>query len=452
MPLKAEKFDQFIDWDELSPAEVAELRRNIRDQGVVNEYSTLAEVKFLLLNGNKEIAKTVLQRVKSDEKGIVLIKKRLAALIHFIEEDFDKSLEILSSNDFSEESLYTQICMLKVMNLMFLEKRKLLYGEFSRCSNLTTKYSYNDHLWLETLLSLQVQEGIRRSLLNFTDSAYFKGFTSSLDKAILWLKMVIFLNKEKQAYPLLNLLPTNYYKSGRFREVLSFIYYRMENYELAEKLVEDLEGPNAENIRGNIRLKDQKYELAYGHFRLALKKKNNSINALERILPLAWILGKWDDGIRFLDYISEGQGNGRNKKIIKSVMLTRKEDFPQAIQIIENLFPVEAVGQPLKVNQLISYLGLLSNNESRSQQAALRACRQYDGLNCWLLFKLQQWKNFGKIITRENKISEYLPLSIEELKTRAQSSPIKEPVYINQEDIEELDERLVKINIDSEAK
>ena len=85
--------------------------------------------------------------------------------------------------------------------------------------------------------------------------------------------MVIYLNREKQAYPLLSFLPTDFYKSGRFKEVLSFVYYRLGNYELAEKLVEDLEGPNSENIRGNIRLREQKYELAYGHFRSGLKKE-----------------------------------------------------------------------------------------------------------------------------------------------------------------------------------
>ena len=156
-------------------------------------------------------------------------------------------------------------------------------------------------------------------------------------------------------------------------------------------------------------------------FDLALKKKNNSTNALERVLPLAWILGKWDDAIRFLDYLSNENGNGKNKKIIKSVMLTRKKDFKGAIDLIEELFPVEAVGQPLKVNQLISYLGLLGNNEQRALGASLRACKQYDGLNCWLLFQLSRWNSFGEVIKKKNKITEYLPLTIADLKSAVAS-------------------------------
>ena len=101
----AERFDQFLDWNELSPEEVALLRRNIRDQGVISEYDIIRQVKFLLINGNKEIAKTLLKRIISDEKGLVILKKRYLAITHFLDNDFQKSLEILSDPELSGEAM-----------------------------------------------------------------------------------------------------------------------------------------------------------------------------------------------------------------------------------------------------------------------------------------------------------------------------------------------------------
>ena len=446
-PLKAERFNQFIDWDDLSGAEIHALRQKIKKQGIINDYELLKEVKYLLLNGNKEIAETLLKRVTADEKGILLLKNKLLALVHFLNSDFEKSLEILNLEQFQNDFTYKNICLLKFINLILLDKSRNIYSEFSRCSNLTSKFAHNDHLWLEVLLSVRTEEGVKKSIKYFTDSVYFKGLTSNLSKSILWLKMVIYLNREKDAYPLLNLFPSRYYKSARFKETLAFIYYRLGDFALAEKLITDLEGTNAENMRGNIRLKEEKYELAYGHFLLALKKKENSKNALERLLPLTWILGKWDDGIKFLNYFPNTKSNGRNKRLIEVVLLIRKRQFKKATKIINDIFPLEAVGQPLKVNQLISYLSLLSGDEQRATRASARACRQYDGLHCWILFQLQRYDLFSDVLKKDKKITEYFPLNFSDLKKEVKIESIKEPVYINQEDIEELDENLIKIHI-----
>ena len=446
--VKAERFDQFIDWDDLSTAEIAALKRKIEDQGVIGEYQTLREAKYLILNGNKEMAKLILSRVLPSEKGLVLAKKRLLALIEFLDSDYEASLNILDESDFQNDSTFEKVCMLKLTNMIFLGKRKRLYSEYTRCSNKTIRFSLGEHIWLEGMLSLHVKDGIRQNVLNFTEPRFFRGLTSNLEKAILWLKMVIYLNQEKQAYDLLSKLPTKYFQSQRFKEALAFIYYRLGNFKLAEKLVSDLEGANSENIRGNIRLKEEKYELAYGHYRLALQKKNNSTNALERLLPLTWILGEWDKGIEYLNYFPDGKSKGRNKKIIKTVFLMRKGDIKGATEIIKELFPLDAVGQPLKVNQLISYLAVLDGNEEKARKASLRACRQYDALNCWLLFQFQRWKSYSTVVKSKKKVKDLFSLKVEDLKKEVPVQSIIEPIYINQEDIEELDENLIQVNID----
>ena len=69
----------------------------------------------------------------------------------------------------------------------------------------------------------------------------------------------------------------------------------------AFEYIEGLSSPNSENIRGNLFLAQKKYELAYAQFKLALKRKVNSQNSLERIIPISWMLKQWKDGLEYID-------------------------------------------------------------------------------------------------------------------------------------------------------
>ena len=54
-------------------------------------------------------------------------------------------------------------------------------------------------------------------------------------------------------------------------------------------------------------------ELAYAQFKLALKRKNNSQNALERIAPTAWILNQWEEGAIYASRLEARPGEESNK-------------------------------------------------------------------------------------------------------------------------------------------
>jgi hypothetical protein len=53
------------------------------------------------------------------------------------------------------------------------------------------------------------------------------------------------------------------------------------------------------NIKGISIYLQEKEELAFAQFKLALSMKQNSLNAFERILPLAWRLGRWQEGVKY---------------------------------------------------------------------------------------------------------------------------------------------------------
>lgn len=71
------------------------------------------------------------------------------------------------------------------------------------------------------------------------------------------------------------------------------------------------------------------------------------------------------------------------------------------------------------------------------------SCDQFDMINCWVLLQMEQWDSFALTIRREEKLPnkrEWEKLSQEEF-----NQPLTETVYVNQLDIEELDDKLIKL-------
>ena len=135
------------------------------------------------------------------------------------------------------------------------------------------------------------------------------------------VKISYFLNKEENIVSKLPKLPKKLYRSKKIRELISFIYYRLNQKKLALDFIEDISTANAENIKGNFRLKSKEFELAYGHFQLALKSKINSKNALERSLPLSWILKNGNRVKKHLSSLLSEDIDPRKKRSLETAFL-----------------------------------------------------------------------------------------------------------------------------------
>jgi tetratricopeptide (TPR) repeat protein len=138
------------------------------------------------------------------------------------------------------------------------------------------------------------------------------------------MKLALFLNREDVIIRYIANLPSSAYNSKGVRELIGFAYYRLGKTEKALEFIEDIESPNADNIRGTANLLKKKYELAFGHFKLALQKKGNSANALERGIPLAYTLGLWDEGINMLRRVVD-TGLDERKKIALEHLISEKK-------------------------------------------------------------------------------------------------------------------------------
>lgn len=409
----------------------------------------LQKAKFKIISGDFKTAMFLLNRIDDQNLNLVKIKKRYQAIIHFINGQFYESLKILKDPKLKSEIYYPQTCVLRLLNYMTLNDYEGIEKEKRICMFYTEKYSRNDQFWLDAMLKVKNNDknAIRVKVLNNPEK-----FLTDDEMARLWLKTGLYLNKEEDILKLLGALSESNYESKRLRELIAFMYLRRGDHKKALTFIDDVDSANSENIKGTINLMNKEYELAFGHFRLALQKKQDSANSLERAIPLAWLLNQWDDGLSMLNNISNKNLDPRSKDAVRIAFLIRKREFLLAQKEL-TLLKIAFYNQPpFEVNIMDTYVNLiLGNQESRFdkrkvEESAEKSCKAFDGISCWISLQYVEWENLGKTITRNEAIVDNKEAFISELKVKKEVTPLKESVSIDQADIEELDGETIKIN------
>ena len=270
----------------------------------------------------------------------------------------------------------------------------------------------------------------------------------------LWLKTGLYLNKEKDLLNLLSVLPENSYQSKRLREIIAFMYLRSGNAgdkAKALSFIDDIDSANAENIKGNINLQNKEYELAFGHFRLALQKKQDSTNSVERAIPLAWLLSQWKDGLAMLDNNVNRTLDPRNKRAIRIAFLIREKRFAEAEKELTLLKIDFQQEPPFEVNIMDSYVSLIQGATEKKfdprkvEESTEKACRSFDGISCWISLQMTMWENLGKTIKRDDLVYSDKEMTIDSLKEKKPVMPLKETITVDQRDIEELDSEGIQL-------
>lgn len=431
-----------VEWSLLGKLEVDELgRRNlikVRKENI----SILKKVKQLIIGGDIDAAKYYLDKLDSNNKAVKLIKARYLSIIHFINDNNESSLEALENVNLNEDKHYQQVCILKIINLMAINKKQGLYNEFDRCNRLTLKYSKTDHYWLDTISNLKFNREETFKGSSFSDTQYI---LQNQDYFRIWLKTGIYLNKEHIILKLIKSMPESFYRSKRTRELIGLLYFRSGDEEKAMSFIEDIETPNSENMKGNYNLEREKYELAFGHYKLALKKKKNSINAIERSLPLVWILGQWEEGNKLLNRLIKKSLPERKRLTLNTLFKMRQDKFKESQNKLDILNIMYKEKMPLELNQMMFYNALRSHNQELLIKYANYSCKAMDGMACWILMQTLTWENLGQTIEREEKIINHDTDFVEKLKSAQAITPIKELPTVDQRDIEELDSELIRI-------
>ncbi|MGE3610205.1 MAG: tetratricopeptide repeat protein [Bacteriovoracaceae bacterium] len=401
----------------------------------------LKKVKYYLINGEFRLAKVFLSKLSYSRSPMRPVIYRYMGLIAFIEGNFKESLRLLSLKELQDIPHYSKICTLKILNQIVLNLTTELDKEWAKCQ-IENPSSFNDNrlVWLETLIDLKLspRKGITK--------APFKSKTAVVldkDELKVFLKLAIYLNQEKLIENQLKDLSIEQLEDPEVRELVGHIYFRLGSFVLANKYIEDATSPNSENIKGNLYLLREKYELAYAQFKLALEQKQNSQNAMERLLPLAWILRDWKAGVNFAEQVIASPQSQINKLTLLTAFQIQAGEYDKAKKVLANIADLSDKGSELEVKQLQSFEALMQNRPKDVIKFSARACEQNDLINCWVQYQMIQWDIFPLTLQRKEKI--YEKKEWENLAKNDLSQPLSETVYVNQNDIEELDDKLIQI-------
>ena len=225
-------------------------------------FKNLKRAKYFLINGNLKRAMHILEEIE-DPGELEEVVLRYKALIYFLKDDYLSSDKILENPKYESVSWNTESCVLKIINSIALNDLKHLDEDYKSCKYLTFDNSKNRHLWLDYMVNLKLR---RVTTFSKDSEQNLRIFFQELETIKIWLKKNIYLNQEALNIEKLYALPKFSFRNKSVREIIGLSYYRMGNEKKAMDFIEDINSANANNIKGIIKLKQKKYELAFGHF------------------------------------------------------------------------------------------------------------------------------------------------------------------------------------------
>ena len=257
-------------FDSLMENQIEEVMQSLEGNIRQEDIKALKNAKLTLINGNIKEAKFHLNKVNENKSQMGALKKRYMAIIAFIENDFDTTNRLLNEIELMRGGDSKQLCLLNIIAIMAKNDLTALKNIENKCIIDQEPFSPNELFWFTNMLNLFKKN---RNAIDITLKHNAERILTNDEIAKLWLKINLYLNREKDTLDLISKLPEGAYSSYKIRELIAFMYLREKNYERAMTFIEDVDSVNAENIKGNIRVIDKAYELAFGHFKLALQKK-----------------------------------------------------------------------------------------------------------------------------------------------------------------------------------
>ncbi|MBF0367561.1 MAG: hypothetical protein HQK50_18445 [Oligoflexia bacterium] len=446
-PLKiwGEQTELQVDFEKLSPQEIAYYLLYKEESKRLKLLSDLKLLKFMILSGNTSYAKKLIIEGDFNTHLGKLITRRYLAVIAFIEGDYLQSFQISKEAARYNLKSLENFCLQKLMSEMILFTAHYYHVEvnlarlledYGTCSLQNYRDAPTGHLWMQLLVnSLNPKSLMRIRGLDFV----FKILNNASNEELaIWLKFALFFDQIEPLKEMISTINEEFLQDPQIRELLGIIYYRYGNSDLALELLQGITTANSEIVRGNIKLANKEYELAYGHFQYALKRKPDSLNALERIVPLAWVLGKWEEGILALHELSLKTSGSRDRTLLTALFFMRQEKYQPAYRQLRELQSAYHQAPPLEVNRALVYTSLLLKAEDDLKVHARSACEQNDALSCLHRYYLEVWTEYSKTVNNQEKISDSNEFTLEKIKNLADPTPIAETLFIHQNELENL--------------
>ena len=393
------------------------------------------------------------------------------ALIAHIRGDYAKGLRELSWRKFSIQQYYTEICQLKVIHLWktgrgWQEPRmptpresgawflpnyprpaqervpKRLGRQFDWESNIClselSRFSSNGMLWFQALRNMAGRQATQIDPLVFGDRG-----------GEVWLKAGLYLQRGDLVEKLISHLSRPEDENSFMKELVALHHYRMGRYRKAFKWAAKTSGVNASNILGRVFLAGGDFKSAWKHFKEAVEIRSDSLNALEYLPSLAWILNHWREGREFLLRLAQLRQLTSEELALLSAFYIQEgklENARRSMGMLRNRFDNAL---PMEALLIGGYISLRQGEEIVPY--VLPACLQGEGIHCWILLQRLNGYPFKGLPLREELLfGEDGEPDIDAYRQKVEINPLKEKIYILSKDIEELDHRIFNRESDLE--
>lgn len=406
-----------------------------------SEEESLKLVKLAFLDGNLSKAKAMLMEKNYTSQTMKLTKKRYLSMLYFIEGAYEKSLSELSDPLFSNDRFFTAICSLKTLDELILNKINDAKTTWKRCHKLTVIESSYANQWPNILFELKnnKEELLKKLFVNLN-------LTNEPTEIVeLYLKLALYTNQTKLVLPSIDEFHADVLENTQIRELIGLIYYNEKMFRKAYEYIDDLKTPNVEVIKGNLYLAQEKYELAYGQYKIAIQKKINSKNAIDRAIPLAWLLKQWKEGISFLENSYSPHSDHKNKaSFLKIQFHVMDNNFEEAYKLLNQLNRANNYSDQKEFTELYAITTFYLGKDREAETFSRQACKNESGVQCFMAMHFHLWDNYSKTLKRDDS---YIT-SVDE-KLQKYYSPftvdLRDELRIKQKEIEELDEKDLKI-------
>lgn len=415
-------------------------------KAMMSEFTTqkedLKRVKYYLINGEVRMAKMYLRQMMLTEPRLRPLGYRFLGMLEFILGNYQESLKELKRPELNKFGNYQKVCVLRILNQIILNDLFDLEDQWDRCllENIKEMQS-NRLLWLETLVRLKTAPSENTLIAPFK---YNKIFSLPNEDIKITLKLALYLNQESLVLPEIMQLTLDAILDPEIRELAGLILFRAKKFSLSYKFIEDLNTANINNIKGNLYLMQNKYELAFAQFKLALTQKQNSLNAMERALPLAWEIGQWEEGTKLAEQVITSPEGAMSKLALTSAFYVQRGLYKEAEKRLDYITTYSTEGENLTVTQLYAYNHLMQKKSLETMKYADLSCKAYDLAQCWLLYQFSYWDHFPLTVLRDEPLFKNTNWWDDE-SALTTISALKETIYVNQKDIEELDDALIKL-------
>ena len=404
----------------------------------------LQKIKYNIINGDLDAARVQLSKRDINVNFTRATQLRYLILIEFIDGNYYKTIELINQNKSVLYENMGKTCIMHTISLLITKQDLKAKQIWNPCKEILLSHSKTNLFWLDTIVNLKTAKDFV-SINKFFRENYVDTLTK--DNLRLILKLALYLNKQDIIIPRFQYFSSDVIQNPEYRELIGMNYYRNSELVKAYQLLENLDTPNAEIFKGNLQLLQKNYDAAYAQYKLAIQTKNNSTSALERLIPLAWRLNQWEDGITYIDRYNFSKKEQLYKLGLLAVFNTMNNNNQKVEETLKNITNLLKDADTTEISQIRSYNEMFKGDTFNAEISSEKACLKKDAMNCWFLFFLSNWDEAADVVKRETELHKdmsFMSLMTENL----YKNPLKEEIFVNQKDIEELDNNIINLLAD----